>query len=64
MMTLYVTPRRRLAHMRQAMEQMFDEGMPETPAEREMLEGWTTLGFLAGQTRRARDAPGSGCARQ
>jgi F420-dependent oxidoreductase-like protein len=24
------------------------------PAEREMLEGWTTLGFLAGQTRRAR----------
>jgi F420-dependent oxidoreductase-like protein len=24
------------------------------PAEREMLEGWTTLGFLAGHTRRAR----------
>lgn len=37
MMTLYVSPRRRLAHMRQAMEQMFDEGMDETPAEREML---------------------------
>ena len=37
MMTLYVTPRRRLAHLRQAMEQMMDEGMTETPAEREML---------------------------
>lgn len=37
MMTLYVTPRRRLAHLRQAMEQMMDEGMSETPAEREML---------------------------
>ena len=37
MMTLYVTPRRRLANLRQAMEQMMDEGMSETPAEREML---------------------------
>lgn len=37
MMTLYVSPRRRLAHIRQAMEQMFDEGMNDTPAEREML---------------------------
>ena len=37
MMTLYVTPRRRLAHLRQAMEQMMDEGMTESPAEREML---------------------------
>lgn len=37
MMTLYVSPRRRLAHMRQAMEQMLDEGMNDTPAEREML---------------------------
>lgn len=37
MMTLYVSPRRRLAHMRQAMEQMMDEEMNETPAEREMI---------------------------
>ena len=37
MMTLYVSPRRRLASMRQAMEQMLDEEMTETPAEREML---------------------------
>lgn len=37
MMTLYVSPRRRLAQMRHAMEQMFDEGMTETPTEREML---------------------------
>jgi HSP20 family protein len=35
MMTLYVSPYRRLASMRQAMEQMFDEA--EAPAEREML---------------------------
>jgi HSP20 family protein len=35
MMTLYVSPYRRLASLRQAMEQMFDEA--ETPAEREML---------------------------
>ena len=36
MMTLYVHPRHRLARMRQAMNQMFDEDM-EAPAEREML---------------------------
>ena len=35
MMTLYVNPYRRLASLRQAMEQMFDEA--EAPAEREML---------------------------
>lgn len=35
MMTLYVNPYRRLANLRQAMEQMFDEA--EAPAEREML---------------------------
>jgi HSP20 family protein len=35
MMTLYVNPYRRLASLRQAMDQMFDEA--EAPAEREML---------------------------
>lgn len=37
MMTLYVSPRRRMAHLRQAMEQMLDEGANEAPVEREMI---------------------------
>jgi HSP20 family protein len=37
MMTYYVTPYRHMAAMRQAMERMFDENVPQTAHEREML---------------------------
>lgn len=37
MMTMYVNPYRRMAAMRQAMNHMFEEGLSETPSEREML---------------------------
>jgi len=38
MMTLYVSPYRRMARMREAMERLFDESLPSTESvEREML---------------------------
>ena len=37
MMTMYISPYRRLASLREAMDRMIDESMAEAPAEREMV---------------------------
>lgn len=37
MMTMYISPYRRLASLREAMDRMIEESMAEAPAEREMV---------------------------
>lgn len=37
MMTMYISPYRRLANIRQAMDRMFEDSLVEAPSEREML---------------------------
>lgn len=36
-MTIYLTPYRRMAGLREAMNRLIEESMPETPTERELL---------------------------
>lgn len=58
MMTMYISPYRRLSNLRQAMDRMFDESYADaTPAEREMLlaldvqaneEGYTITALVPG----------------
>src|SRR3989304_10634885 len=56
-MTMYITPYRRLATLRHAMDRLFEESLVETPDEREMLlaldvqsndEGYDITGLVPG----------------